>query len=98
MRHFEATKSHARCTAARAPVRLSQVSEGAAGVGSEYELVTLFKGNESTMKCEAAGTASLRMASHCTADSLARAQVHRGTLGPAQQGARARRCAVASLR
>lgn len=28
-----------------------QVSEGAAGVGTQYELVTVFKGSESTMKC-----------------------------------------------
>jgi hypothetical protein len=35
----------------RAAVCVTQLSAGAAGVGTEYELVTVFKGSESTMKC-----------------------------------------------
>jgi hypothetical protein len=79
-----------------------QLSEGATAVGTEYELVTLFKGSESTMKC-ARRSSLCALRSHCpssvacslccTGRAPRALQVQRGHLGSAQQGAPA--CAAA---
>jgi hypothetical protein len=82
--------------------RAAQLSAGTAGVGSEYELVTVFKGSESTMKC------AHLCASRCRGLAVAlpwrdltapphlslSLQVHRGALGRAHQG-EMRACAAA---